>query len=102
MIATVPHVINPLAATKVDAGLGESADLDAKTIDSSTDYHPRVMVGKGMTLPLKFRDQRGGRSQAHTLPDKLTRDLRVRKATLPAEGKGRWDGVRQRDKEGAR
>lgn len=28
-------------------------------------------------------------------------DLRVRKATLPADGKGRWDGVRQRDKEGA-
>lgn len=59
------------------------------------------MVVKGMTHPLKFRDQRGGRSQAHTLPDKLTGDLRVRKTTLPAEGKGRWDGVRQRDKEGA-
>lgn len=50
MTATVPHVISPLAATKADAGLGESADLDANTIDSSTDYHPRVMVGKGMTF----------------------------------------------------
>lgn len=54
-----------------------------------------------MTRPLTIRDQRGGRSQVNTLPDKLTGDLRVRKATLLAEGKGRWDRVRQRDKEGA-
>lgn len=54
-------------------------------------------------MPFHFSSgTRGEGDHKLTLPDKLTGDLRVREATtLPAEGKGRWDGVRQGDKEGA-
>lgn len=54
---------------------------------------PEVLTLQGFQISLL-------QSKAEPLVD--GGDLRVRKATLPAEGKGRWDGVLQRDKEGAR
>lgn len=56
---------------------------------------------KGMPFHLSPGTSGEGDHKFPTLPDKLTGDLRVRRATLPAEGKGRWDAVFQRDKEGA-
>lgn len=68
-------VTSILTAAKVDAGRGESADLAPNTIGSSTDSHPRMMVVKGMPFHLSS----GEGDHKLTLPDTLTRDLRVRK-----------------------